>query len=77
MSFRYIPHPFVGLPIKGKVLDHTMLGLAFGLPWFEPYAGLVFDLQNGTTKGSPQKLTLKGSFGFKVSVSAVAKALKK
>jgi hypothetical protein len=77
MAFRYLPHPFIGLPIKGKVLDHTMLGLAFGLPWFEPYAGLVFDLQNGTTPDTSQRLTLKGTFGFKVSVSAIAKAVKK
>ena len=30
-TFRYIPHPFFGLPIKGKVLRHTMLGAGVGL----------------------------------------------
>jgi len=76
-AFRWIPHPFVGLPIKGKVLQHTMAGLAVGLPWFEPFAGIVFDRQNAAVNNTSQRTTFKGIFGFKVSVSAVAKALKK
>jgi hypothetical protein len=76
-AFRWIPHPFAGLPIKGKVLQHTMAGVAFGLPWFEPFAGIVFDRQNASLNGQSQRTTFKGAFGFKVSVSAVAKALKK
>jgi hypothetical protein len=76
-AFRWVPHPFAGLPIKGKVLQHTMAGLAFGLPWFEPFAGIVFDRQNASVNGTSQRTTFKGVFGFKVSVSAVAKALKK
>jgi hypothetical protein len=76
-AFRWIPHPFVGLPIKGKVLQHTMAGLAFGLPWFEPFGGIVFDREHGSVNGASQRTTFKGVFGFKVSVSAVAKALKK
>jgi hypothetical protein len=77
MAFRWIPHPFVGLPIKGKVLQHTMAGLAFGLPWFEPFGGIVFDREHGSVNGVSQRTTFQGVFGFKVSVSAVAKALKK
>jgi hypothetical protein len=77
MTLRWIPHPFAGLPIKGKVLQHTMAGVAFGLPWFEPFGGIVFDRQNGSLNGASQRTTFKGVFGFKVSVSAVAKALKK
>jgi hypothetical protein len=77
MTLRWIPHPFAGLPIKGKVLQHTMAGVAFGLPWFEPFGGIVFDRQNGSINGASQRTTFKGVFGFKVSVSAVAKALKK
>jgi len=76
-AFRWVPHPFAGLPIKGKVLQHTMAGVAFGLPWFEPFAGIVFDRQNSSLNGESQKTTFKGIFGFKVSVSAVAKAIKK
>jgi hypothetical protein len=76
-AFRWVPHPFAGLPIKGKVLQHTMAGLAIGLPWFEPFAGIVFDRQNASVNGESQRTTFKGIFGFKVSVSAVAKALKK
>jgi hypothetical protein len=76
-ALRWIPHPFVGLPIKGKVLQHTMAGVAFGLPWCEPFAGLVFDVQNASVDNVKQKTTLKGVFGFKVSVSLVAKALMK
>jgi hypothetical protein len=76
-AFRWFPHPFAGLPIKGKVLQHTMAGVAFGLPWFEPFAGVVFDRQNASVNGATQRTTFKTIFGFKVSVSAVAKALKK
>jgi len=76
-AFRWIPHPFVGLPIKGKVLQHTMAGLAVGLPWFEPFAGIVFDRQNAAVNNTSERTTFKAIFGFKVSVSAVAKALKK
>ena len=77
MAFRWIPHPFVGLPIKGKVLQHTMAGLAFGLTWFEPFGGVVFDREHGSIDGTSQRTTFQGVFGFKVSVTAVAKALKK
>jgi hypothetical protein len=76
-TFRWIPHPFAGLPIKGKVLQHTMAGLAFGLPWFEPFGGIVFDREHGSVNGASQRTTFQAVFGFKVSVSAVAKALKK
>jgi hypothetical protein len=54
-----------------------MAGVAFGLPWFEPFAGVVFDRQNASVNGATQRTTFKTIFGFKVSVSAVAKALKK
>ena len=47
MAVRYIPHPFIGLPLAGKVLLHPMAGLAVGFPWFEAYAGAVFDRENG------------------------------
>ena len=35
MALRYIPHPFIGLPLQGKVLEHPMAGLAIGFPWME------------------------------------------
>lgn len=77
VSVRWIPHPFAGLPIKGKVLQHTMAGVAFGLPWFEPFGAVVFDRENGSINGASQRTTYKGIFGFKVSVSSVVTALKK
>ncbi|WP_158823341.1 hypothetical protein [Granulicella sp. S156] len=79
-SFRYIPQPFVGLPIKGKVLRHIMVGGGIGLHWLEPFGGVVFDTQNGqttTTSGTSNKLTLQAVFGLKVSMTALGKALKK
>lgn len=76
MAFRYIPHPFVGLPLAGKVFLHPMVGVAVGLPWFETYAGAVFDRENGQVNGSSTKTTVKWSFGIKISVSAAATAIK-
>jgi hypothetical protein len=76
MAVRYIPHPFVALPLAGKVFQHPMVGLAAGAPWFDVYAGAIFDRENGSVNGSSQKTTVKWSFGFKISVSALATALK-
>jgi hypothetical protein len=76
MTFRYIPHPFVALPLAGKVFESPMLGLAVGSPWLEAYAGAVFDRENGSINGSAQKTTTKWSFGIKISVSALASAIK-
>jgi len=79
-TFRYIPHPTFGVPLKGKVLRHTMLGGAIGLKWLEPYGGVVFDTENAQVKGSTTSnrgtsLTLQPVFGLKISISAVAKAV--
>jgi hypothetical protein len=80
-TFRYIPHPTFGIPLKGKVLRHTMLGGAVGLKWLEPYGGVVFDTENAQVKGSTTtsgstNLTIQPVFGLKLSISAVAKAIK-
>lgn len=79
-SFRYIPHPFFGLPIQGKVLRHSMLGVGLGLHWLEPFGGIIFDTQNNQVKGvnvNKTGITYQYVFGVKMSMSAVAKALKK
>lgn len=78
-SFRYVPHPFFGLPIKGKVLRHSMLGAGVGLRWFEPFGGIIFDTENNEVKGPAThktELKIRPVFGLKISISAVAKALK-
>ncbi len=75
MSFRYIPHPFIGLPMSGKVFHAPMAGVAVGLPWLEVYAGAIFDRENGAVNGQARKTTTRFSFGVKISVSAAAKAL--
>lgn len=78
-SFRYLPHPFFGLPIKGKVLRHSMLGVGIGLHWLEPFGGVIFDTENNEVKGPSvhkTQLKIQPVFGLKISVSAVAKALK-
>jgi hypothetical protein len=78
-SFRYIPHPTFGLPVTGKVLRHSMLGGAIGIKYCEPYGGVVFDTENKQVKGATPStsLTIQPVFGLKISISAVAKALKK
>lgn len=79
-SFRYIPHPFVGFPLKGEVFRHVMVGGGVGVHWLEPFGGVVLDTENNkTTAGSTTKtkLTLQPVFGLKISISALAKALKK
>jgi hypothetical protein len=77
-SFRYVPHPTFGLPVTGKVLRHSMLGLAIGLKYVEPYGGVVFDTENKQGKGTPSStsLTIQPVFGLKLSISTVAKDLK-
>jgi len=74
-SFRYIPHPFVALPFSGKIFYHPMLGLAVGTPWVEVYGGAVFDREDGSINGVPQKTTVKWSAGIKISVSGFQKLL--
>jgi hypothetical protein len=80
VSFRYLPHPFFGVPLKGEVFRHTMLGVGIGFHWLEPFGGVIFDTQNkktvtGTTTNT--SLTYQAVFGLKISISALAKALKK
>jgi hypothetical protein len=78
-SFRYIPHLLFGLPIKGKVLQHTMLGAGIGLDWLSPYAGIIFDTNYGATTGTnakPGHLVLKGTYGIEISVSSAVSLLK-
>jgi len=78
-SFRYIPQPFFGLPIKGEVLRHSMFGVGIGMHWLEPFGGVVFDTQNNEVKGTTTNktgITYKYVFGLKLSMSAVGKALK-
>jgi len=76
MAVRWIPHPFFGLPIKGQPLRNMAAGLAFGLKWAEPFAGIVFDDQaqvSGTT--TQNRWVRKGIFGLNISVSALKTAL--
>jgi hypothetical protein len=78
-AFRYIPHPFFGLPLKGKVFRHTMVGVGIGLHWVEPFGGLIFDTQNNQVTGpasTSSHVTYKGVFGVKMSISSLVTALK-
>jgi hypothetical protein len=78
-TFRYIPHLLFGLPIKGKVLQHTFLGAGIGLHWLSPYAAVVFNTNSGAITGTnpkPGHLVLKGAFGLEISVSSAAGLLK-
>jgi hypothetical protein len=51
VSFRYIPHPFVGFPLKGEVFRHVMVGGGVGVHWLEPFGGVV--LTRKTTRRQP------------------------
>jgi hypothetical protein len=57
-----------------------MVGGGVGVHWLEPFGGVVLDTENNkTTAGTTTKtkLTLQPVFGLKISISALAKALKK
>lgn len=77
-AFRYIPHPFFGMPIKKQPLRNTTLGLAMGWRWLEPFGSVVFNVQQRKDVANKLQnhLVFKGAWGFKISVSDVAKALK-
>lgn len=79
-GFRYLPHPFYGLPLTGEVFRHQMFGLGIGLHWVEPFGGVIRDTQNNQVSGpngNKNYVTWKGTFGIKISISALAKAVKK
>jgi len=77
-AFRYIPHPFFGMPIKKQPLRNTTAGLSMGWHWLEPFGSVVFNVQQRKdASGHLQNhLVFKGAWGLKISVSNVAKALK-
>jgi hypothetical protein len=78
--FRWLPHPFAGLPITGQPLRHTMAGLGLGLRWLEPFWAAVFNVQDTLDahgKRTDRRTVIKGIWGIKVSVDAVAAALGK
>ena len=79
-SIRYIPHPLIGLPIKGKVFRHTMVGGGIGLRWIEIFGGVIFDTENSQVTGSAgnsTQITYQSVYGVKISISALSTALKK
>ncbi len=78
--FRWLPHPFVGLPITGQPLHHSMAGLGLGLRWIEPFWAVVFNVQDkldATGQRTNRRTVTKGVWGIKVSIDAVAAALGK
>ena len=52
-GFRYLPHPFFGLPIKGEVLRHSMVGAGIGLHWIEPFGGFIFETRKTMRSKDP------------------------
>lgn len=78
-SFRLLPQPFYGLPLAGKVLRHQMVGAGIGLRWLEPFGGVIFDTQSETLVGGTPKshIQYQWVFGIKISISALASAVKK
>jgi hypothetical protein len=53
-----------------------MIGLGLGFGWLEAYVGEIYDTENRGPKGSRQN-KWETSFGIKISVTTVAKLLKK
>ena len=77
-TLRWLPHPFYGLPMTGEVFRHQMFGLGVSLGWIEPFWGVIRDTQNKEIVGiNKTNVTWKGSFGIKISISALSKAVKK
>jgi hypothetical protein len=76
LTLRWIPHPFVGLPLTGKVFEHPMAGIALGFGWLEAYAGEIYDTEN-VGPGGRESHKWERCFGIKLSVTAVAQLLKK
>lgn len=77
-TLRWLPHPFFGLPLKGQPLRNSLYGIASGWRWFEPFFGVVLDVQKikGTTPGSVNNhYVWKGVYGINISISALSKAL--
>ena len=55
-----------------------MFGLGVSLGWIEPFWGVIRDTQNKEIVGiNKTNVTWKGSFGIKISISALSKAVKK
>jgi hypothetical protein len=78
LAFRWLPHPFFGVPIKGEPLRNTMVGIGNGFRWLQPFWGVVFDLQKVPATSNValhNRLVIKGVYGLNLSVDAVAKAL--
>ncbi len=76
-SFRWLPHPFVGLPIKGQPLRNSLYGISAGWQYFEPFFGVVLDVQQiKDAAGNPENhFVRKGVYGVSISISALSKAL--
>ena len=77
-TLRWLPHPFVGLPIKGQPLRNSVYGIATGWRWFEPFWGIVLDVQQVPGAAPNTRMNhyiRKGVYGLNISVSALAKAL--
>ena len=78
-KFRWLPHPIIGLPIKGQPLRHSMAGIGVGLRWAEPFWAAVFNVQDvvdATGKRSGTRTVVRGVWGINISIDAVASALK-
>lgn len=77
-TFRYVPHPIFGMPIKKQPLRNMTAGLAMGWHWVEPFGSVVFNVQQrkDTSGNLVNHLVFKGAWGINVSVSDVAKAIK-
>lgn len=76
LTLRWIPHPFIGLPLAGKVFEHSMAGIALGFGWVEAYAGEIYDTENLGPAGH-ESHTWERSYGIKFSVTTLAQLLKK
>ena len=72
----YLPHPFVGLPITGKVLEHPMAGVALGRFGVELFYSGIYDLENKDASGAKHAVW-KSTYGIKISIDAGKAALAK
>jgi hypothetical protein len=66
------------MPIKGQPLRNTLYGLSTGWRFFEPFFGVVLNVQQikGSAPASVENhFVWKGVYGLNISISALGKAL--
>ena len=74
-TFRWLPNPMFGLPLKGQPLRNSLYGFSDGWRWIQPFWGIVLDVQQVGTSGTTSlhnRYVRKGVYGVGISLSDLA-----